>query len=169
MSSPSCFLSSTFADFKTERAQLQQALRMIQVLPICAEDAGDAGVPLSKLLIKLIDQADMVVVLVGSRAGDVSPDGRTWTRKESEYAVLSGKKVFAYIRETSEEERSQFDSDRSSQESLTDLVKFLEGRIAIVPRYTRGDCCRLTAMVIRDVSRYAEQLQSEDYDDGFLG
>ncbi len=51
-------------------------------------------------------------------------------------------------------------------------MEAVEDKIALVPRYKLGECCKLTAMVIRDVALYTEEPkateQQKSYNDSFI-
>ena len=165
------FLSSTFADFARERGKLTEVLPYIDIHVSVAERTGDIGKSLSDTLAKKIDECEMVVLLLGSRAGTKSETGEPWAQKEVDYAFSKNKRVFAYQRVTPQESLSLVDRDQTGETALTDLLEFVQKKVAIVPRFELGECCKLTAMVIRDVDRYARELkewqQQKSYDESF--
>lgn len=166
------FLSSTFADFERERERLENVLPCIGVHVSLAEREGNIGKNLSETLKYLIDRSDLVVLLIGARAGTKSESGQTWTKKEFDYASKKGKRVFAYIREVPSELISLSDREKDGELAIRALIDAVQKRIALVPRYKLGECCRLTAMVTRDVTRYVEELKGADerktYTDSFV-
>jgi hypothetical protein len=113
------FLSSTFADFATERPKLADLLSYADVHVSTAERAGDKGKTLIDTLKDLIDHSDMIVPLIGSRAGTTSATGQCWTKEEVDYAFTKGKSVFAYIREVPPELLSLTDRNRDSELQIT--------------------------------------------------
>ena len=64
------------------------------------------------------------------------------------------------------------DRDEEGEAALRLLLNAVEKRIALVPRFKQGECCKLTAMVIRDVTRYVEELntraEGDSYADSFV-
>lgn len=119
----------------------------------------------------LIDLADMVVLLVGSRAGTISDNGEPWTMREINYAFDKGKRVFAYLRQLPKEYTIVADTNESSEKLLREFHAYLQRKVAIIPRYKRGECCKLTTAVVRDVARYAWEMQyiehQSDYQESF--
>jgi hypothetical protein len=109
------FLSSTFADFAAERPRLADLLSYADVHVITAERAGDRGMSLLDTLKSLIDRSDIVVLLIGSRAGATSVTGQTWTREEVDHAFAKGKRMFAYKRELPPELLLLTDRDPGSE------------------------------------------------------
>ena len=171
MSGYSIFLSSTFGDLKEERTQVREALSLIPVSVYCAEQCGDTGKSLSKTLKKWIDEADAVVLLIGHRSGDSSGSGESWTQMEVKYAMKKKKRLFVYIRELPDKLTQLVDQDLEKQHKLENFISLIEKRVANIPRFKRGQCCRLTAMVVRDVDRYLQALeiarQEASYNDSF--
>jgi nucleoside 2-deoxyribosyltransferase len=167
------FLSSTFADFARERAKLAEVLPFVGVHVSLAEREGDRGKKLLDTLKDLIDHSDMVVLLIGSRAGSASETGQYWTKNEVDYAFAKGKRVLAYIREVPREMIALTDQNRQGEMAVRLLLEAVETKVALIPRYKRGECCKLTAMVIRDVARYVEELKAgkekDSYSDSFTG
>ena len=167
------FVSSTFADFAAERPRLADLLSYADVHVITAERAGDRGKSLLETLKSLIDRSDIVVLLIGSRAGSTSVSGQTWTKEEVDHALARGKRMFAYKRELAPELLSLTDRDPKSEPALSLRLRAVEEKIAIVPRYNHNECCKLTAMVVRDVLRCVEDLteaaQQARIDRGFKG
>jgi len=165
------FISSTFADFSKERKRIAELLRLIQINAILAEEMGDKGKDLRTTLTNLIDQSDMIVLLIGSRAGSWTKMGNTWTQAETNYAFAKNKRVFAYIREIPDEIQKLVDIDDKKQESINNFINFVDEKIALVPRFKKKECCKLIAMVIRDIERYANELRDneayESYMEGF--
>lgn len=166
------FLSSTFTDFKIERPKLADLLSYVGVHAYTAERAGDTGKKLLETLKDLIDRSDMVVLLIGSRAGTMSGTGHSWTKNEIDYAFATGKRVFAYVREVPSEQLSLIDRNRDSECQISLLLNAVEARVAIIPRYGLNECCKLTTMVIRDVLRYVEEVNAasaqKTYDESFV-
>jgi hypothetical protein len=168
------FLSSTFADFRAERRKLPELINLLpNVKAFSAEVEGDIGKPKLDTLRKMIDKCHIVVLLIGSRSGSKSGTGQTWTKEEVDYAFEKGKRVFAYIRELPRDVLALTDRDCDGELALNALVNEVNKRIALVQRYNYDECCKLTAMVIRDVQQCVADLedgrQRDSYDWGFEG
>ena len=161
MPSYNIFLSSTFADFEHERKGLMETLSLLEVHCTAAERIGDIGTGLSDTLMRKIDQCEVVVLLISSRAGTESDTGETWTRKEFDYAVARRKRIFAYIREFPPEYQTHADVDPSRQAAVEEFKVAVQKKISIVPRFLLGECCKLTAMVARDVGKYKVEKDME--------
>lgn len=171
MPTQTVFLSSTFADFTKERTKLAEVLPFVDVHVSLAERAGDRGKKLLDTLRDLIDHADIVVLLIGSRAGSASDTGQYWTKDEVDYAFEKGKRVFAYVRDVPRELIPLTDPNRDGEMGITSLLDAVKKKVALIPHYKRGECCKLTAMVIRDVTRHVEESNkvrgNDNYADSF--
>jgi len=167
MSKPTVFLSSTFADFAQERKRLIEMLPYIEVHVSCAERAGIRRGPLSDMLEKLIDDCDLIVLLVGSRAGTISDTGERWTSREVKYALSKQKPVLAYVRETPKSLLNLVDRNEDGQKALAELLDTVTTRMTKVQPFRLGECCKLTAMVIRDVDRLIQELKAEREKDSY--
>lgn len=96
------FVSSTFRDLVEER---QDAIKVI--LDLGHIPAGMEGFPAIdmeqlKYIKKVIDQCDYYVLIVAGRYGSADNDGVSFTEKEYQYAVESGKAVIAFVLENPE-------------------------------------------------------------------
>ena len=109
----------------------------------------------------------MIVLLLGARAGTKSETGIPWTQKEVEYAFLKNKRVFTYLRETPRELLPLVDRDKKGQKALASLLESVQKRLTRIQRFRLGECCKLTAMVIRDVDCYAEVLKTKEEENSY--
>jgi len=168
---PSVFMSSTFADFKKERSLIMDVVPYIDVHVICAERKGLEDRKLENSLKRWIDESDMVILLMGMRYGTESGAGYSWTEEEIRYAIDKKKRIFAYVRELDRELKMMMDRNEEKSEKLEKFVKIVNKYVPVIPRNSYKDYCRLIAMIVRDVDRYAEKLRANErersYNDGF--
>ena len=80
------FVSSTFADLREERAEVQKALLKLNCLPVGMELFPAADDDTWEFIKQQIDDSDYYVVLVGGRYGSLGADGVSFTEKEFNYA-----------------------------------------------------------------------------------
>ena len=161
----SVFLSSTFGDFNEERNRLIETIPYIDLHVNSATRKGRSKFQtLEAHLHHWIDNSDAVVLLIGLRYGSTGDDGVSWTEKEIHYALNSGKDVFCYIREHPEINMTNFQID----ERLLYFINWVERIIPVVPRYDYGQCCILTAMVIRDLDRWARDRRADEGDTSYI-
>ena len=69
------FVSSTFADLREERAEVQKALLKLNCLPVGMELFPAADDDTWEFIKQQIDDSDYYVVLVGGRYGSLAADG----------------------------------------------------------------------------------------------
>lgn len=91
------FVSSTFTDLVEER---QDAIR--NILDLGHIPAGMELFPASDIeqlsyIKKIIDECDYYVIIVGGRYGSLDEEGVSYTEREYDYAVSTGKVVLAFI------------------------------------------------------------------------
>jgi Domain of unknown function (DUF4062) len=103
------FLSSTFNDLASERKAVCAALAELNIplasvgvclIPIDLQPGADTQPPLEVCLERL-DVCDLVVILVGHRAGFITPDGRSITEREFDHAKDMNIPRLAYLRDGS--------------------------------------------------------------------
>jgi hypothetical protein len=91
------FISSTYMDLVEERREVIQALLEMDCLPAGMEMFPAASDDQWTLIQQVIDESDYYVVIVGGRYGSVAPDGISYTEKEYDYAVSTGKPVLGFV------------------------------------------------------------------------
>ena len=161
------FLSSTFKEFRDERYEIAKLAGILSVLINGAEDWGDRGKSKEETLKMNVDKSDVVVLLVGNLYGNESKElGKSFTEIEINHAFSQGKRIFAYFRENKENETAN--ESKEKQRKLEKFKKLIEDKIAIIPRYNKGDLTRLIALLVRDIIYYKYEAEEEAYDDGFL-
>jgi len=170
----SVFISSTLLDFKEERRKLHRILT--SCLPVACQIAEYLTPKTPNLQVELqrwIDDADIVILLLGERYGSSSME-MSWTEREIAYAISCKKKIMPYIRETDAQEASDIarkvDMDTAKQEALKRFIEHLEHKVAAnIPRFASDE--ELIAFVVRDVCEeviYEKQRrQRSEYENSF--
>ncbi|MDP9906069.1 DUF4062 domain-containing protein [Arthrobacter bambusae] len=91
------FISSTYMDLVEERREVIQALLEMDCVPAGMEMFPAANDDQWTLIQQVIDESDYYVVIVGGRYGSMAPDGISYTEKEYDYAVSTGKPVLGFV------------------------------------------------------------------------
>lgn len=108
------FVSSTYADLKTERQKVIQALMELDCIPAGMELFPAADEEQFEFIKRVIDDCDYYLLIIGGRYGSVTSEGISFTEKEYEYALDLGLKVIALLHEKPDEipfGRSEQDPD----------------------------------------------------------
>lgn len=91
------FVSSTYDDLQDERKEVIQALLELDCIPAGMELFPAADEDQWTLIKKVIDDCDYYIVVIGGRYGSLSSDGISYTQKEYEYALSSGKPTIGFL------------------------------------------------------------------------
>lgn len=91
------FISSTFADLVEERQAVSRAILDMGHIPAGMELFPAADVEQLAYIEKVIDECDYYVLIVGARYGSLDPKGVSFTEREYDYAVETGKTVLAFV------------------------------------------------------------------------
>jgi hypothetical protein len=91
------FISSTFTDLKDERAEVVQALLELDCFPAGMELFPATSEAAWDLIKGVIDDSDYYCLIIGGRYGSLDATGISFTEKEYDYAVSSGKPVVAFL------------------------------------------------------------------------
>lgn len=91
------FISSTYADLKDERQKVFQTLMEMDCIPSGMELFPACDEEQMSFIKKVIDECDYYLLIIGGRYGSTTNDGFSYTEKEYQYAVDSGKFVVAFI------------------------------------------------------------------------
>ena len=98
---PTVFISSTSEDLKEHRQQAARSARALGFYPMMMEDfAADGSARSLSACLKKVDEADVVVAIVGHRYGWVpeEPDWRSITWRECAHAwEVTKKEVLGFI------------------------------------------------------------------------
>jgi hypothetical protein len=91
------FVSSTYVDLMEERQAIIQALLELDCIPAGMEMFVATDEDQWDLITKVIDLSDYYLVVIGARYGHVTPEAISYTEKEYNYAVKSGKPIIAFV------------------------------------------------------------------------
>jgi hypothetical protein len=91
------FVSSTYADLVDERQMVTRAILDMGHIPAGMEMFPAADLQQLTYIQKVIDECDYYVLIVGARYGSLDPEGVSFTEREYDYAVSTGKTVLAFL------------------------------------------------------------------------
>lgn len=91
------FVSSTFVDLKEERQAVIRHILDLKHIPAGMELFPAADVNQLDYIKKIIDECDYYVLIVGGRYGSMDEGGVSYTEREYDYAVETGKVVLAFV------------------------------------------------------------------------
>jgi hypothetical protein len=91
------FVSSTYTDLIEERQAVSRAILDMGHIPAGMEMFPAADVEQLTYIKKVIDGCDYYVLIIGARYGSLDEAGVSYTEREYEYAVESGKTVLAFL------------------------------------------------------------------------
>lgn len=82
------FISSTYVDLKKERQNIAKAIQKLECIPIGMELFVADDDDQFESIQRQIDLCDYYLLIIGHRYGSLASDGKSFTEKEFEYAVL---------------------------------------------------------------------------------
>lgn len=91
------FVSSTFKDLVDERQDTIRNILDLNHIPAGMELFPAADVEQLDYIKKVIDECDYYLLIVGGRYGSLDADGVSFTEREYDYAVSTGKFVIAFV------------------------------------------------------------------------
>lgn len=91
------FVSSTYADLVEERQSVSRAILDMGHIPAGMEMFPAADVEQLAYIKKVIDECDYYVLIIGARYGSLDEEGVSFTEREFDYAVETGKTVLAFV------------------------------------------------------------------------
>lgn len=91
------FVSSTYTDLIEERQIVFQTLMEMDCIPAGMELFPAADEDQFEFIKKVIDDCDYYLLIVGGRYGTLAEDQISYTEKEFDYAVASGKKAVVLV------------------------------------------------------------------------
>ncbi len=94
------FVSSTFSDLQAERAEIIQALLELDCFPAGMELFPATSSTAWDLIKGVIDDSDYYCLVVGGRYGSTGADGISFTEKEYDYALVTGKPIMVFLHKT---------------------------------------------------------------------
>jgi hypothetical protein len=106
------FISSTYTDLTNERNELIKAILDLGHIPAGMELFGAADEEQFDYIKKVIDECDYYVLIIAGRYGSTDASGVSYTEKEFDYALSTGKTVLGFIHnDTNKLKVSQVDTD----------------------------------------------------------
>ncbi|MBN7807271.1 DUF4062 domain-containing protein [Agrobacterium rosae] len=97
------FVSSTFRDLVNERQDTIRNILDLNHIPAGMELFPAADVEQLSYIKKVIDECDYYLLIVGGRYGSLDAEGISFTEREYDYAVETGKFVIAFVHGEPEE------------------------------------------------------------------
>lgn len=91
------FVSSTFRDLVDERQDAIRSILDIGHIPAGMELFPASDTEQLAYIEKVIDECDYYVLIMGGRYGSLDEEGVSFTEREYDYAVSSGKSVIAFV------------------------------------------------------------------------
>lgn len=91
------FVSSTFKDLVDERQDTIRNILDLNHIPAGMELFPAADVEQLEYIKKVIDECDYYLLIVGGRYGSMDAEGVSFTEREYDYAVKTGKFVIAFV------------------------------------------------------------------------
>ncbi|MVA71488.1 DUF4062 domain-containing protein [Agrobacterium vitis] len=91
------FVSSTFRDLVDERQDTIRNILDLKHIPAGMELFPAADIEQLSYIKKVIDECDYYLLIVGGRYGSLDADGVSFTEREYDYAVETGKFVIAFV------------------------------------------------------------------------
>jgi hypothetical protein len=120
------FVSSTYEDLIEERLEVMKALLELDCIPCGMEYFPAANEDQWTFIKKLIDVCDYYVVIISGKYGSEDTEGKSYTRKEYEYALSKGIPTIGFIRH----DLNLLPPGKKEQE--TEKIKKLDEFIALV-------------------------------------
>jgi len=125
------FVSSTFADLVEERQSVSRAILDMGHIPAGMEMFPATDVEQLTYIKKVIDECDYYVLIIGARYGSLDEEGVSYTEREFQYAVDTGKTVLAFLhRNMDSVPLGKTDKDDSKRRKLdTFIASVSSGRL----------------------------------------
>lgn len=97
------FVSSTFKDLADERQDAIRSILDLGHIPAGMELFPATDTEQLSYIKKIIDECDYYILIVGARYGSLDAEGVSYTEREYDYAVDSGKIVLAFVHDQPDE------------------------------------------------------------------
>ena len=91
------FVSSTFRDLIEERQDAIRNVLDLKHIPAGMELFPAADINQLDYIKKVIDECDYYLLIMGGRYGSMDAEGVSYTEREYDYAVDTGKAVIAFV------------------------------------------------------------------------
>ncbi|NLS19662.1 DUF4062 domain-containing protein [Rhizobium sp. P40RR-XXII] len=93
------FVSSTFRDLVDERQDAIRNILDLNHIPAGMELFPAADIEQLGYIKKVIDECDYYLLIIGGRYGSMDAEGVSFTEREYDYAIQTGKVVLAFVHE----------------------------------------------------------------------
>ncbi len=118
------FVSSTLLDLRDERQRVLRVLLELDCIPAGMELFPASDEERWSLIKRVIDDCDYYIVIVGGRYGSVDSEGISYTEREYDYAVATGKPVLGFVHGNPEQiEYGKSEKDDLAREKLSTFRK----------------------------------------------
>ncbi|WP_201210063.1 DUF4062 domain-containing protein [Pseudomonas sp. S36] len=101
------FVSSVVSGFEPYRAAARKAVMLLGHTPVMCEDFGARPHSSQHACMTEVDQADVVVLILGANFGYETETGESVTQQEFRRAKASGKKILAFLENVAMDERQK--------------------------------------------------------------
>lgn len=101
------FVSSVVGGFEQYRAVARKAITLLGHTPVMCEDFGARPYSSQHACMTEVDQADVVVLILGANFGYQTETGESVTQQEFRRAKASGKKILAFLEAVEMDERQK--------------------------------------------------------------
>ncbi|MFQ6549284.1 DUF4062 domain-containing protein [Aestuariibius sp. 2305UL40-4] len=125
------FVSSTFRDLMDERQDAIRNILDLKHIPAGMELFPAADINQLDYIKKVIDECDYYLLIMGGRYGSIDSEGISYTEREYDYAVETGKVVIAFVHsDPSQIPVGKSDIDQNILNALdTFRTKVMSGRL----------------------------------------
>jgi hypothetical protein len=122
------FVSSTYIDLIEERRSVGEALLSGNYIPVGMELFAAADSTQWNLIKQAIDDIDIYIVIIAGRYGS-EYRGKSYTRREYEYAIKKKKPVLAFIHsDIGSLAHDKCESSTEKQQKLNDFINYIKER-----------------------------------------
>jgi len=116
------FVSSTYTDLATERAEVLQAVWEMDCIPTGMEAFVASNESQWEVIKRVINECDYYVLIIGGRYGSITEDGISYTEKEYRYAKELAIPVLAFVHSNPDEiPVGKSEKDSALQKKLTNF------------------------------------------------
>lgn len=150
------FVSSTFRDLADERQDAIRSILDLGHIPAGMELFPAADTEQLSYIKKVIDECDYYVLIMGGRYGSLDEEGVSFTEREYDYAVETGKVVLAFVHgDASAIPVGKSDTAPRLVENLNHFrEKVMAGRL--VQQWTSRE--NLDTKVVKSIARATQEL-----------
>jgi hypothetical protein len=148
------FVSSTFSDLKDERLEVSNTLAKAGYLAAGMELFPATDQQQLEYIERVIDRSDYYVVILAARYGSLSPDGKSYTEKEFEYAHSKGIPVLVFLHENPRALAVEKTDEDPQKAALLEAfrTKLKTGRIVVFWRDASDLCTKVLIGVANAVN-----------------